>query len=196
MTFGHFNRRLHLYLALLLLPWFLMYGVSSLPFSHPGPFQAAFDRGEWRTQSKRPLALDLPAGASLDEAGARIAASVGIGGDYRVSEPDSNTIRVAFPRFVGSVQATYSKPTQTLRVARRTFGLNEFLTGMHARGGFGGESVLSDVWAVAIDIVCLAMLVWIASGIYMWWGLRQTRRWGLVALGGGLLTFAGFLWGL
>ena len=34
MTYNLFNRRLHLYLALALLPWFLMYALSSLVYSH------------------------------------------------------------------------------------------------------------------------------------------------------------------
>ena len=34
MTFNHLNRRLHLYLSLTLLPWFLVYAVSSLAIHH------------------------------------------------------------------------------------------------------------------------------------------------------------------
>ena len=34
MTSLTLNRRVHLYLGLALLPWFLMYGVSSIPFAH------------------------------------------------------------------------------------------------------------------------------------------------------------------
>jgi hypothetical protein len=34
MTFLHFVRRAHLYLGLFLLPWVIMFGVSSLPLNH------------------------------------------------------------------------------------------------------------------------------------------------------------------
>ena len=50
LTFDWLNRRTHLYLALLLLPWFLVYGVSSVSFSHPDwlgkspPNKVLFDR--------------------------------------------------------------------------------------------------------------------------------------------------------
>jgi uncharacterized iron-regulated membrane protein len=47
-----------------------------------------------------------------------------------------------------------------------------------------------------VDFVCLAILVWIASGIYMWWDLRQSRTWGTLALSGGALSFVFFLWAL
>ena len=73
-------------------------------------------------------------------------------------------------------------------VKDRTFNWNVFLTGMHARGGFQQDSFLSDAWAVTVDIVCISMLIWIGSGIYMWWRLRQTRYWGFAALGGGVLA--------
>ena len=39
MTFPHFNRRLHLYLGLALLPWLFMYGLSSIPFAHTQYFE-------------------------------------------------------------------------------------------------------------------------------------------------------------
>ena len=39
MTFPHVNRRVHLYLGLALLPWFFMYGASSVPFAHNQYFE-------------------------------------------------------------------------------------------------------------------------------------------------------------
>ena len=42
MSFDHFVRRLHLYLALTLLPWFFVYGISSIPFSHNSYFEGRF----------------------------------------------------------------------------------------------------------------------------------------------------------
>jgi len=44
-----------------------------------------------------------------------------------------------------------------------------------------------------VDLVCLGFIVWIATGIYMWWQLRRTRSWGFLALGSGVLLFLVFL---
>ena len=44
-----------------------------------------------------------------------------------------------------------------------------------------------------IDLVAIGFVLWVLSGIYMWWQLKQTRIWGYVALGGGCLTFLIFL---
>ena len=34
MTFLHFIRRTHLYMGLFLLPWMIMFGVSTIPINH------------------------------------------------------------------------------------------------------------------------------------------------------------------
>ena len=64
---------------------------------------------------------------------------------------------------------------------------------MHIRAGWVQESFLSDLWAVIVDVVCIAFVVWVATGLYMWWLLPATRRWGLLALGAGWVTFAVFV---
>ena len=66
---------------------------------------------------------------------------------------------------------------------------------MHIRAGFVQESFLSDLWAVVVDIVCVAFVLWVATGLYMWWLQSQTRRWGALALGAGCLSFFLFVIG-
>jgi hypothetical protein len=76
------------------------------------------------------------------------------------------------------------------------FRWDRFLTGVHARSGFDQESILDDSWAVLVDFVCLGILIWIASGLYMWWQIGHVRSWGALALSGGLISFLVFLLGL
>ena len=63
MTFAHINRRVHLYLGLGLLPWFFMYGVSSLPFAHNQFFEQR-DRAKglplWTLRSERSVDVPIP----------------------------------------------------------------------------------------------------------------------------------------
>ena len=61
---------------------------------------------------------------------------------------------------------------------------------MHTRGGYDMGGFWDSVWAVCVDVVCVGLILWIASGIYMWWGLPATRRWGWIALGAGVVCFA------
>ena len=43
MTFAHFVRRAHLYTGLFLLPWVIMFGVSTIPINHQSPEPADVD---------------------------------------------------------------------------------------------------------------------------------------------------------
>jgi len=196
MTFSHFNRRTHLYLALLLLPWFFMYGVSSVPFSHAQYLQEKFGKPEWKTRFERTYEIEIPPNADLRQVGARILKDNGLEGGFGAYQPNPKQLNIYMPGFITPTQVNYFPMDKRLVVADRTFHWNAFLTGMHARGGFEQDSLLNDAWGVTVDIVCIGMLIWIASGIYMWWGLHQTRLWGLVALGSGVLSFAVFLWAL
>ena len=86
----------------------------------------------------------------------------------------------------------YVTDRKVLRAEDRRFRWDHFLTGMHARGGFDQEGVLSDSWSVVVDLVQFGILLWIASGLVMWWELRAHRAWGALAAIGGLATFLWF----
>ncbi len=195
-TFDLFNRRLHLYLALTLMPWFLMYGVSSLPFSHHGQFQKWFEPegGNWSTLFEKEYTLPISSDSELREIGKTIMEDNDFDGAFGVYRGGNDRINVYIHSFWDAKRLTYFLDQNRLRAEDKNFRFDHFLTGMHARGGFQQDSILNDAWAVIVDVVCVAMLVWIASGIYMWWKLRRLRKWGSIALGGGMVSFAVFLW--
>ena len=63
---------------------------------------------------------------------------------------------------------------------------------MHARGGFEQDGLLERSWSVIVDLVCVAIVLWIATGLYMWWGVPGSRRWGWVAISAGVVSFLVF----
>ena len=71
----------------------------------------------------------------------------------------------------------------------RRFRWDHFLTGMHARGGFEQDGFLQDSWSAVVDLVSLGMIVWVGSGLYMWWGIPAHRRWGWLAIAAGTGSF-------
>ncbi len=198
MSFSHFNRRLHLYLALSLMPWFLMYGLSSIPFSHPKWMDAWFNDGApmWTTRFDRSYDLAVPANADLKPIGARIVKDSGLEGAFGTYRNNEREVNVYMYSFWKSTRLTYFPRDKRLLAEDMRFRWDRFLTGMHARGGFEQPGTLHKAWAVTVDLVCVGFLVWIASGLIMWWQLRSARGWGWLALGGGTLLFAAFLWGL
>lgn len=200
MTFQHLNRRTHLYLALFLLPWFFLYGVSSIAFSHSQYFDAldkAKGKPLWTTRLERTgYDIPVPEGPELRDLADRVVKDTGLaGGAYGAYRQSPNQINVYVYTFWKSTQVKYFLDEKKLVVEDRRFRWDHFLTGMHAKGGFE-QGGLHNVWAAVVDLVCLAMLLWIATGLIMWWNLPPTRGWGWIALLAGIVSFAGFLWRL
>lgn len=197
MTFSHLNRRLHLYSGLALLPWFFVYGISSLPFAHTAFFErrdAAKNLPLWTLRSERSLDVPIPEDPQqLRALGARLLAESGVAatslGAYRQTPTQVNVYAYSFWH---STQLKYFADQKRLTVEDRRFRWDQFLTGMHARGGFEQEGLLQHSWSIIIDLVCLAIVVWIASGLYMWWGLPGSRTWGWVAIVSGAAAFLVF----
>lgn len=204
MTFARLNRRLHLYLGLALLPWLFMYGISSVPFAHNQFFEER-DRAKglpmWTLRAERAVDLPVPDDPkALRRLGAALLAEAGAGdltltnfGVYRQSPTQINVYSYSFWK---STQLKYFVDQKKLTVEDRRFRWDHFLTGMHARGGFEQEGVLQRSWSVVVDLVCLSIVLWIATGLYMWWGLPGSRGWGIAAIAAGVGTFVLFTLGL
>lgn len=200
MTFNHLNRRLHLYLAMVLLPWFLMYGISAIPFTRNAYFNSLYNDGVpmWTTrfeqaytrpapENRLPDTLQKFAKAVVTDLNLEVTGSLG------AYQPNNRRINVYLVTFWHHTRITYDIENQHIKAEDKRFRWDQFFTTLHARGGYHQDGFLNDLWALIVDIIGLAFILWVASGIYMWWQLKQTRRWGIVALGSGILSFVIFL---
>lgn len=197
MTLSHLNRRVHLYLGLALLPWLFMYGASSVPFAHTPFFEkrdAAKNLPIWTLRAERHVEAAVPADAEgLRAFGARLLDDAGIHGtSFGVYRQNATQINVYSYSFWESTQIKYFTDTQTMRVEDRRFRWDQFLTGMHARGGFEQDGVLAKSWSVIVDLVCLAIVTWVLSGLWMWWDVRGHRAWGTLTIAAGAVAFVIF----
>jgi hypothetical protein len=204
MTFNYMNRRVHLYLGLILLAWFAVYGVSSYYINHPGFVQKMKREGKplWVTIADRSLDLEVSGETQPRELASRVLDDLGIEADifhtqflgqrqnqnYRLW---INVISVLKP-----VRIDYFINKDKVRAEEAQFYWSQFWIRLHMLGGYQHNSLLMDAWAVIVDIFCLGMLVWVASGIIIWWQMGQVRAWGLISLGAGLVVFIGFILGL
>lgn len=201
MTFPHLNRRTHLYLGLFLTPWVLLYGISSIPFSHNDFFEQrdkAKNLPNWTKTFEGPYDLGpIPDSGPLRPLGARVVRDFHMeNSGYGVYRQSPTQLNIYVHTFWKSTQFKYFPAEKRIVAEDMRFRWEHFLTGMHARGGFEDSRFFPTLWAIVIDLVCLAFLIWIASGLYMWWSLRWLRRWGALALAAGVLSFAFFLWRL
>ncbi len=196
MTFQHLNRRLHLYLGLSLIPWFLVYGISSISFSHSRFFDdldKAKGLPDWTPRFERDYDVPVPEGDELRPLGARIMKDTGLDGAWGAYRQGPNQVNVYIHTFWKSTQVKYFIDRKKLVAEDMRFRWDYFFTGMHAKGGFEQEGWLQKSWSVAVDIVCLGIILWVASGLYMWWHIPAVRTWGWLALGAGCVSFVIFL---
>jgi hypothetical protein len=193
MRFSSFVRRLHLYLGMSLLPWFLMYGLSSFVFNHPRPFNFLYGYlygpDQWTPRLERSYDLAVTPEGDGRAFGAKILKDLGLEGAFGVYWPGPREFHVYRFDFWNATQVRYLLDEKRLVVLDKKFRWDHFLTGMHARGGFDQASFGDDAWAVIVDVVGVAMVLWVATGVYMWWQVRQTRAWGALALAAGVASF-------
>ncbi|RPI51930.1 MAG: hypothetical protein EHM55_17750 [Acidobacteria bacterium] len=187
MTFSHFVRRAHLYMGLFLLPWVIMFGVSSIPLNHV----ASQVPPTWTQVAEHRFAAALPgAGENLRPLGREMMNAAGVDGGYFVNRANPQQVNVNHPHFLAPVRIIYYADESRLTVEHRSFSTRQFITGLHFRGGYDMGGFWDSVWALFVDIVSVALLLWIATGVYMWWKLPSTRRWGWLALASGGMCFA------
>lgn len=186
-------RRVHLYLGLLLLPWVTMYAVSTWFFNHAGVSRhghapAADD--QWVPLWEKEYAIDLPAGQEgLRATAGKILADNRLEARYGVQR-QGQRLTVNLPNFRQPMRLVYEADRRKLRAEQRKFSWSEALQRMHVRTGYGQPGLLHNLWAVMVDVFSATTLLWVATGIYLWWKLPATRRWGFFALGGGFASIA------
>jgi hypothetical protein len=188
-------RRTHMYLALFLFPWILMYALSTLVMNHRALFVERYGEGPIPFEMERQLPYDgtFPDNAALKVISKQILTSVGLDGAHSVSRGKDGTIAINRNDLVTPRRLTYSPANRTLLIERMQPRPNAFLERFHRRRGYATGYGLDTVWAVSVDLVIIAMVFWVLSGLWMWWEMKMTRPLGFAAFLGGAALFAFYL---
>lgn len=193
--FSRVLRRTHMFLALFLFPWMLMYALSTLAMNHRATFAGIYGEGPVPFERVRQFVYDgtFPAGAEPRAIARQLLSSLDLDGAHSVSRRDDGTIVVTRHDLLAPRRVTYSPADGTVMVERMQSRPNATLERFHRRRGYATGYALDTVWAVSVDLVIVAMLFWVASGLWMWWEMKATRRLGAAALLTGAGLFALFL---
>ena len=196
IRFSTLVRRTHLFLALFLTPWVLMYAVSTIAMHH----RAFFIGSEERVEPDYELVHEQVYQMSDDlEQDRRVAAEailrdLGMSGAHRVtSRPEDEELTIHRDNPFGSYRISYLPVARMLRLERQKPDPTYVLEMMHRRRGFGEPFLPNDLWAFVVDGVIVAILGWAATGLWMWWEMARTRRLGAIILLLGLGLFLVFL---
>lgn len=195
MSFNTVVRRIHLYLALFLNPWILMYALAVFSGNHRGLFK---NEDPWHVKFE--IEKEQLYQAAFSEnveprmVGEQILADLGIEGTYTARHNKDKGIYVINRRDpITPKRITYIPAEDKLIVERKHFTSMNVLQGLHHRQGYRQVQLLDDTWGFSVDVAIAGMILWVLSGLWMWWGIKLARRWGLVAILVGFVLFGFFI---
>ncbi len=202
-NFSLIIRRTHLYLTLLCLPWFVMYAVTAIAFHHADWFEEPKDLyntsgDSWTRQGSWPCNIEVPQEPRIPrEYAAELLKVAGIESDaFGAYRSGSKRIEVYFLSFWDTRRLTYQLDQQQLVLFTRQSTPSMILSSMHARAGYHQDGFWNNAWAVMVDATCTGMLIWVATGLFIWWQVPRMRGWGIFALAAGFASFALFMYTL
>jgi hypothetical protein len=185
-----------MFLALFLTPWILMYALSTITMHHRVLFTGEHQRVDPGYETIREEAYRPAFAGDTDRqvAARRILEDLDLVGAFSVrGSLDQGTLTIQRDRPIGSYRITYEANPGTVRVERQRFGAAYVLEMLHRRRGFQQPFWANDLWGLIVDGVILSILLWAATGLWMWWEMVRTRRLGALFLGAGVAFFLLFL---
>ena len=197
ITFDKLNRRAHLYLGLFLMPWLLMYGVSSFIVIHHAWFPSDRPGREVFFEKTYDRPVDLQGANNSPElraAAQEILKECNLEGAFWADKPGPDRLHIERFTFRDSISLNYSMKDQKLTATQRRMKVSQVATRMHFRGGYEQPTFGNKLWGLLVDVACVGIVIWVASGLIMWWRLPRLRAWGAIAVGGGFLSFLLLVW--
>lgn len=185
-------RTTHLLTALFLTPWITMYALSTLVMHHRELFTGHERRvaPEFDVVGEGSYDLAETEGESPEAVAVQILSDLGISGAHSIrGNPDSGTLTILRDRPIGAYRVTFDRRTDQLKVEKQRFGTAFFLEMLHRRRGFGDNYLTNTLWALSVNAVIVAILLWAVTGIWMWLGMSKTRKLGSIFLVVGSMLF-------
>jgi hypothetical protein len=192
MKFSKLVRRSHMYLALFLTPWLVVYAMSGFVLNHGAWFMPGHGTDRQAPPfvklEERPYEAVFSPEADRQMIGMAVLEELGLPGAFGIQGGGQ---KLVFMRnSAGAVhRVTYLRATQRLIVEKQTLTVPMFLNRTHFRHGYEQPYAAAIAWAVIVDLVILALIFWVLSGLWMWWEIKPARAWGGVF---GLLGVAVF----
>jgi hypothetical protein len=189
-------RQSHMYAALFVAPWLIMYGLSTFAMNHRAFFKQRYGGAlvRWLPESEQIYAGRFSPGAEPRLIAEQILRDLRLEGNYNVNLKKSDgALTIVRTDPIAPKRITYHLADRKLAVEKQEFRVEPFLESLHRRRGYQSDYALDDAWAVSVDLAIAAMVFWVLSGLWMWWELKVTRLAGALCLAGGLAIFIMFV---
>jgi hypothetical protein len=176
-------RRTHMYLALFLAPWMIIYALSGLVLNHGQAVRNFYGAkfGQFEKVEERPYTAAFSEGADPRMIGAQVLEHLGLSGSFNV-QPGANQQRLVINRGAAFAahRITYFRTENRLLVEKQAFSAPVFVNRAHFRHGYEQPFLSAKTWGFIVDLAIVGMLFWVLSGIWMWWEIEPARLTGAV----------------
>jgi len=183
-----------MYAALFLAPWLLMYVVSTMAMNHRDLFEKRDAPAPKPLGKEREVSYNgsFPEKADARMMGRQILANLELEGAFQVRREGAALV-ISRNDLLSPRRITYTPTDGKVVVERMPNPPHAFLEKFHRRRGYDTGYGVDTVWAITVDLFIAGMIFWALSGLWMWWEMKVTRRYGAFALLAGLLLFAFFV---
>lgn len=187
-------RRIHLYLGLGLSPWILMYAVSTIVMNHrehlggEGPAPSG-----WSVERELTYPGTFSEGLAPRVVAGEILEAVDLAGAFTASRRRDGVLVIQRNDLLTPRRVTYTPADGRVVIERSEFRTNGMLERFHRRRGYDTGYALDTAWAVTVDLVVLAIVGWVVTGLWMAWQIKPVRRISVVCGVAGAALFAFFL---
>lgn len=193
--FNMILRRIHLFLSLFLVPWLLIYSVSTILLNHNAHLPEL--KHEFIIESETTYPGSFEEGTEPSAMALELLRHLDIEGAHQENFRKSDGKLVIFRLDpVSLLRLTYGPEDGSLVVERRKFSIRAILSGLHMRRGYQHDYLADDAWALSVDLVVGAFIFWVISGLWIWWGYKGTRRLGTILIASGLAVFVFFVFAI
>ncbi len=190
-------RWLHLYTGLFLVPWMVVYGISAFCLNHGQWFtrQLNIEPPRWEVVRKVDFAPNGTFPHEPAEQAREILRRLQLEGAHRIqNNQKSGPMTILRICGTGHYRITWRRGMSQIIVEKqRPFSWYRLVHFLHFRAGYGQKYFAHIVWAVVVDVVALSILLWVISGVYVWWRMPRKRLLGSICVVGGSLLFIGLV---
>ena len=185
-------RRTHMYLALFLTPWMVVYALSSFIFNHHAFFSGGKPLAQFEKVEEREYKAVFSDDIEPREAGLQILRDLNREGAFWVGQNQKLTAKrftVNRNRAIGPERIHYYPQENKVIIERQKTTTASLLVGLHLKHGIGHPGIAADLWGIILDLVIVGMLFWVLSGVWMWLEIKLARLWGAVSVLSGIGLF-------
>jgi hypothetical protein len=174
--------RIHLYGGLLCSSYLLIFGLSSLMFSHPNLFPS---EGRDRVTWNRDVVVDTTlSDKELSESVRNSLKLMGWGPQWEVNREEAGIIKLMVNRPGKIYRIRLSEDGKHAEVEEQRQGYWSVVSKLHAFGNLPGSSFVST-WRFYTELCTVVVIFAGASGFYFFASRPRKRRSGWILLGGG-----------